>query len=239
MLAVSTVANNNDPELQAVLDKIGLRSYNFYKDVASDNNSMVHGAKIMPMYALDMNDEKFKNFAQLDSEHKPYYVMVDFGNGTKRKMVAYDYAIFMNPDLTMDELNKFAKKNGVKFVNKKIKSFDEVNFKYIFNATGMGAKELNGDDKMVSVQGHLLVLQGQNPDTFNYMISFAYDKGETKDGKKIKRSIYTFPKHELENSSDKIGVIGGTFIEDADASTPHNEEFELLLKRAREFYGIR
>jgi len=154
-------------------------------------------------------------------------------------MVAYDYAIFMNPDLTMDELNKFAKKNGVKFVNKQIKSFDEVNFKYIFNATGMGAKELNGDDKMVSVQGHLLVLQGQNPDTFNYMISFAYDKGYTGHGNNIKRSIYTCPKHELENSSDKIGVIGGTFIEDADASTSHNEEFELLLNRAREFYGIR
>jgi hypothetical protein len=36
-----------------------------------------------------------------------------------------------------------------------------------------------------------------------------------------------------------IGVISGTFTEEATKNTPNSEEFNLTLERAKEFYGIK
>lgn len=46
-----------------------------------------------------------------------------------------------------------------------------------------------------------------------------------------------FPKHIPGTPADSIGVLGGTFIEDATNETPHQTEFDLLVNRAREFFG--
>ena len=36
-----------------------------------------------------------------------------------------------------------------------------------------------------------------------------------------------------------VGVIGGTFIENATSLTPNNEEFDIMLEGTKKFYGIR
>jgi hypothetical protein len=36
-----------------------------------------------------------------------------------------------------------------------------------------------------------------------------------------------------------ISIVGGTFIEEATKDTPNSEEFNLILERAKEFYGIK
>jgi hypothetical protein len=70
------------------------------------------------------------------------------------------------------------------------------------------------------------------------MILIYYDEAKTKSGQKVKRSFYIFPK-KLPGSPEKdIGVIGGTFIEGATAETPNEEEFCILVKGAKRFYGI-
>ena len=55
----------------------------------------------------------------------------------------------------------------------------------------------------------------------------------------IKPSFYYFPKSLEGASKNDIGVIGGTFIKGADKTTPHLEEFDLMLQGAREFYGMK
>jgi hypothetical protein len=35
-----------------------------------------------------------------------------------------------------------------------------------------------------------------------------------------------------------VGVIAGTFIENADNTTPNIEEFDILLQTAKSFYGL-
>jgi hypothetical protein len=89
---------------------------------------------------------------------------------------------------------------------------------------------------MVSVQGHLILLEDQNPADMDYMISFHAEYGITHDGIPVKRSIYMFPKHIPGSPERSIGVMGGTFIEGATAQIPHKQEFDLIIKRAREFF---
>ncbi len=65
-------------------------------------------------------------------------VIVDFGNGTTRKMFVYDDSIFMDTSILMRDLRTYLERVGVKFDHKKIKDFKEINSKYIINCTGLG-----------------------------------------------------------------------------------------------------
>jgi glycerol-3-phosphate dehydrogenase len=138
----------------------------------------------------------------------------------------------------MDHLGNHLK-GKVKFVDKKINNFAEVNTKYIINATGNGARELNKDSNMVSVQGHLLMLKDQDIKAIDHMILVYFNEGKTKTGQKVKRSFYIFPKKLSNSQPADLGVIGGTFIENATAETPNEEEWDILLQGAKDFYGIK
>ncbi len=48
-----------------------------------------------------------------------------------------------------------------------------------------------------------------------------------------------FPKRLPTSGKTDIGVIGGTFIEDADKNTPNEEEFDIMLENAKKFYGVK
>ena len=89
-------------------------------------------------------------------------------------------------------------------------------------------KEPNMNDKnMRSVQGHVCMLKQQTP--LDYMILIYLGEDENNLGQKRKKSVYYMPK--------SSGVIGGTFIEDADSQTPNEEEFDQLISNARLFFG--
>jgi hypothetical protein len=92
---------------------------------------------------------------------------------------------------------------------------------------------------MISVQGHLIALKDQNPKDRQHIISIYAEKDKTKSGQKVQRLFYTMPKYFENSGENDVGVIGGTFIEDATPETPNEEEFDLLLTRAKKFYGIK
>jgi len=235
---LAPVSMDNDAKMQAIVDKIGIDSYKFYAAIAQQTyDHFKKGAVILPTY--------FEN--REDSGLEPYVgkvmqpakdVTLDFGNGTTRKMVSYDDGIFIDTAKMMSALTQYLKKHNVKFVQNKIKSFSDINGKLIINCSGLGAEALNGDTKMISVQGHLIMLKDQNPADLQYMIVAYFNKGKTKSGQHIKRSFYMLPKHLPNSGENDIGVLGGTFIEGATDKTPNNEEFEILLKGAKKFYGI-
>ena len=74
-------------------------------------------------------------------------------------MVAYDDGIFIDTQKMMANLDRYLKRANVKFVRTSVKSFDEIEEKFIFNCSGLGSADLNADSKMVSVQGHLIMLK--------------------------------------------------------------------------------
>jgi D-amino-acid oxidase len=236
---LAPVSMDNDPEMQKVIDKIGIDAYKFYSDIAKKKHkNFKHGAVIVPTYFDSREDSGLEPYVGKVMQPAKD-VILDFGNGTTRKMVSYDDGIFIDTAKMMIELREYLDKAGVKFIKKKVESFTKIDDKYIINCSGLGSAELNNDSKMTSVQGHLIMLKDQNPKDLQHMILVYFNEGVTKSGQKIKRSFYIFPKHLPNTDPNHVGVVGGTFIEGGTPETPNNEEFDILLEGAKKFYGIK
>jgi len=233
-LAPSTM--DVDPNKQKIIDAICFEAYRFYAQIAQGEHKdfPASGALIMPIY-LKRDDTRLQAYEDVVMR-KPQDVVVDFGNGKRYEMKVYDDGIFMDTNIMMNALTAFLR-DKVQWVQKKIESFEELKEPCIFNCAGLGAQQINHDDAMVSVQGHLILLKDQSPTDMNYMISFYVDEAQSESGQFIKRSIYMFPKHVPGSPENDIGVMGGTFIEGATKDTPHTQEFALIVDRAREFFG--
>jgi len=225
-----------DAQMQQHIETICFDAYRFYAKIAhgENNDFPSNGALIMPIY-LKRYDTRLKTYEGIVM-NEPQDVIIDFDNGKHYEMKVYDDGIFMNTNAIMQALTIFLK-DKVHWVQQHITAFDEIDASYIFNCSGLGAKNLNQDNAMISVQGHLMLLKNQNPDDMNYMISFYVDSGQTESGQYAKRSIYMFPKHIPGDLSTNIGVMGGTFIENATDETPNQQEFNLIIQRASEFFG--
>lgn len=235
---LAPVSMDNDPDLQKAIDQIGIEAYRFYATIAKKQNPILKdGAIIIPTYFRDREESGLEPYVGKVMEPAKD-VILDFGNGTTQKMVAYDGGIFMDTGTLMEDLTMYLK-SRVKFVQKKINNFSEIKSKYIINCSGLGGKKLNSDQNVIPVQGHLIMLKHENPEDLQYMILIYYDTGTTKSGQKIERSFYIFPKRLPGSPKNNIGVIGGTFIEGATAETPNDEEFGILVEGAKNFYGIK
>jgi len=233
-LAPSTM--DVDPNKQKIIDAICFDAYRFYAQIAKGEHKDFpsSGALIMPIY-LKRDDARLQAYEDVVMQ-KPQDVVVDFGNGKRYEMKVYDDGIFMDTGIMMNALTACLQ-DKVQWVQKKVESFDELDESCIFNCAGLGARHINHDDAMVSVQGHLILLKDQNPADMNYMISFYVDSEKSETGQFVKRSIYMFPKHVPGSPLADIGVMGGTFIEGATQDTPNEKEFALIVDRAREFFG--
>lgn len=236
---IAPVSMDNDNKIKKIVYKIAFKAYSFYKVIAEKKHPhFKEGAIILSAYFERRGDSGLEPYVGVVMEPAKD-VILDFGNGTTRPMVAYDDGIFVDTDKMLAAVTNYLKKNGVKFVRKKIHSFSQIRDKFIINCTGIGAKELNDDGKLVSVQGHLIMLKNQNPSDLQYVITAWLEDGITKSGQKIRRSVSFFPKHLPNSNANDIGAIGSTYVEGATYITPNNEEFDILSKKAREFFGIR
>ncbi len=245
---LAPVSMDNDPRIQKLIEEIGLVAYRFYSQVAAGEHPLIKtGARIVPAYFPSREESGLEPYVVAKVMRPAEDVTLDFGNGTKRDMVVYDDGIFMDTGGLMNQmmvyLRNLAEKmdeTGIKvrFEKRKITSFKDVSQDVIVNCTGIGSAALNQDNELVPVQGHLILLKDQNPKDLEQMILMNFGKGTTKNGFEVKRSFYIFPKHLPGAAFEDVGVIGGTFIEGADEETPNEEEFGLVVERAKKFYGI-
>lgn len=235
---LAPVSMDNDPKMQKIIDRIGINAYRFYANIAQKKHIAFNsGAVIVPTYFENRQESGLEPY--VGKVMKPAKdVILDFGNGTQRKMVAYDDGIFIDTAKMMVVLRQYLEGRNITFIQKKITSFNDVPTKYIINCSGLGAVELNEDKALDSVQGHLIMLKDQNPADLQYMILVYFDEGQTKSGQKVKRSFYIFPKQMPNTGLNDVGVLGGTFIEGATPKTPNKEEFSILLDGAKKFYGV-
>ena len=236
---LAPVSMDNDHAMQAVIDQIGIDAYRFYGDVARNKNSdFKQGARLVPSYFNSREDSGLEAYVgKVMSPAKD--VILDFGNGTTRKMVVYDDGIFMNTALLMAELHEFMNAHYINIVLGKIHAFNELKQEFIFNCSGLGAAELTNDKALVAVQGHLIMLKNQVPENMNYMILVYFGEGKTEAGQKVKRSFYIFPKHLPDSAPQDIGVIGGTFIEGGSPDKPNLKEYDAIINEANAFFGIK
>lgn len=236
---LAPVSMDNSPEMQAVVDKIGIDAYKFYETIAKGTHpDFKEGAVIVPAYFESREESGLEPYVGKVMEPAKD-VTLDFGNGTTRNVVAYDDGIFIDTAKMMAGLNAFLREKGVTFEQREVTSFDEIPTKYIINCTGLGSGVLNNDPEMVSVQGHLIMLKDQVPPHMQYMILMYFGTFKTASGMDVKRSLYVFPKHLPGSGENDVGVFGGTFIEGGSPDTPNEEEFDIMLQNAKKFYGIK
>jgi hypothetical protein len=235
---LAPVSMDNKPKKQMTIDKIGVDAYKFYAAIAKKNHAHFQGgAVIIPTYFENREDSGLEPYVKQNVMTKAKDVILDFGNATQRPMVSYDDGIFIDTAKMMDGLASYLKEH-VEFVQKRINNFSEIDDKYIINCTGLGSKGLNNDEALVSVQGHLIMLKDQNPGDLQHMILVYFGKYTNKLEQTVQRSFYMFPKKLAGTAENDIGVIGGTFIEGATSETPNEEEFDIMIEGAREFYGL-
>jgi D-amino-acid oxidase len=234
---LAPVSMSNNPEIQPLIDKVGIDAYKFYDSVAQGKQQdFQKGALIVPAYFEDRESSGLEPYVGIVMQPAKD-VILDFGNGTQRKMVSYDDGIFIDTAKMMQALHDTLSKK-VKFEKKKIKKLSELSSSVVFNCSGLGASKLNNDAEVVPVQGHLIMLREQVPAHLQSMILVYFSKGKTKSGLEVKRSFYIFPKQLPGSAANDVGVIGGTFIEGGTPETPNLEEFDILVANAKKFYGI-
>jgi len=234
---LAPVSMDNAPEIQAIIDQIGIDAYRFFAAVAQgEQPDFAGGAKIVPSYFETREESGLEPYVgQVMQPAKD--VVVDFGNGTTRDMVVYDDGIFIDTALMMDELHSYLEAR-VTFVEQKVLNFADLPNNLVFDCAGLGSGALNGDAEVVSVQGHLIMLKDQVPADMEYMILVYFDEGVTEANQKVKRSLYVFPKSLPGTGPNDIGVVGGTFVEGGTPETPNLSEYATMLQGAKDYYGI-
>ncbi len=234
---LAPVSMDNAPEMQKLIDEVGIHAYEFYAAVANGSEpNFAGGAKVVPAYFESRDESGLEAYVgQVMQPAKD--VVLDFGNGTTRAMVAYDDGIFMDTAVMMQALHDYLDAH-VTFVQQKVVNFADIPSALVFDSAGLGSGALNDDADVVSVQGHLIMLKDQTPADLQSMILVYFDQGTTKAGQHIKRSFYIFPKHLPGTGANDVGVVGGTFVEGATSETPNREEFATLIQGAKNFYGM-
>ena len=170
-------------------------------------------------------------------------VTIDFGNGVVHPNFVKYMTYFMDTTRIMIQLRETVDKLNIQVEIKELNSMDELSESVVFNCSGLGAKELNKDDQMVAVRGHLLNLNEQAGTAhMDYMI---YTKVKNDDGSYA--YVYMFPKclqvFGADSQAVVSGTLGGTFIPNTDLLSQNDleqldqKEFKNLIDRNVKFFG--
>ncbi len=241
------VSLQTSPEHQQILNEINFFTFRAYQLIEKGEHPYFSSktVRFIPFYAGPGCPSGVEELEELGMIPPRESVDIDFGNG----VIHRDFTKFMTyyADVTgmMQEMHNEVAKRVIPIEMKDIKSFGEISESIVFNCTGLGSKELVKDNLMVPIRGHLLLLNEQaGQGHMTYMLGAEI----TQDGRS--EEIYLIPKNGFVSKSDgqcdqAFGVIGGTYIPDADTLSPEDlvqldeQEFERLFMRNYEFfYGI-
>jgi glycine/D-amino acid oxidase-like deaminating enzyme len=128
----------------------------------------------------------------------------------------------VDTSLYIPQLYEKAQAKGVQFTQKTFYSKEELahlSESIIFNCTGLGSRELFGDNDLIPVTGQLIELQPQ--EEFNYMLSGPLGK---------RCDLYIIPIH------NKL-ILGGSYQFNIEARQPNIKLCEEILEHARNYFN--
>jgi hypothetical protein len=214
---------------RALFELRGMESYRIYQQIMNGTHPFItKGATLLPAYfGLDINPgfAPYITHGLIDSPEK---ITIDFGNGKKYDVNEYKI-LYINSAVIMQELHRTAAELGIITTHAEIATFSDVTESIIFNCTGLGAKQLTGDKRIIPVQGHLITLKNQlDMQQLQYLINV----------KVIQYNEHGRPRDELIYYAPKeSGILGITFLRGQDSHTTNHHEFERLLQRSKDFFG--
>lgn len=217
---------SSTPQEAATFLACGTESYKEYTHIAQGTHPLFRkGAAILPAYfGLDI-DPGFAPYIEQGLLKNPERVLIDFNNGKQYPAMAYQTVWIQALDL-MEEFHRNIAERHINIQKITITDFKELPERIIFNCSGLGAKALTQDSRLVPVQGHLIQLQNQ-PASLNYLINF----------KMVQQSLRNTPRDELIYFAPKNGgILGITFIRGCGDEAANSYEFERLIERCRNFF---
>lgn len=239
------VSVQTDPDEQLNLSRIGMATFREYKKIYENNHPYITSdcIRLLPVYCSADTEAGVEDLEQEGLIPPREQVTLDFGNGVVHNNFVKFYTYFMDTTQIMIQLRETVDKLGIPIEQRELSSFDDVAESIVFNCSGLGAKALNQDDKMIAVRGHLLNLNhNAGVGHMEYMI---YTKVKGESGKD--EYVYMFPKGLQVSNTDPhgknvYGTLGGTFIRNTDLLSEaeleelDNAEFEKLFNRNYHFF---
>ncbi len=155
-------------------------------------------------------------------------VVIDFGNVQHDNFLRY-WTYFLDTGKLMKQLFAEVGRLKIPIVSEEVHSFSQMSEDVVCNCSGLGSRELVHDKSLVSVRGHLVMLNEKaGTDHMKYMV---YTKVAQEGSEEY---ICSFPKN-LSVSPDDIqgtkcfGTLGATFIQGTDNLS--NEQLHVLDER--------
>lgn len=214
---------------RAIFAARAIESFKEYQKIINGTHPFINqGAKLLPAYYGVAIDPGFAPYIKEGLMPYPEEVIINFANG--KNYQAHEYkTLFINSGALMAELHRNITELGITILKREIVSFEDINESIIFNCASLGAKSLAKDHRIIPVQGHLITLKDQPKELMQYMINFKVVQynhlGNPRD-----ELIYYAPKDE--------GILGITFIRGQDSLTANQHEFDRLLQRCYDFFGV-
>lgn len=207
----------------------GMESYRAYQQIVQGTHLFLfQGAKLLPAYFGLAIDPEFGPYIQQGLMAAPEKVRIDFGNGKNYEVMEYR-TIFIDSFVLMQELHRNISELRIAITKAFIDDFRDIPESVIFNCTGLGAKKLTGDNRIIPVQGHLIMLKNQPPlEQLQYMVNVKVTMVD-KQGKSRDELIYYAPK--------ESGIVGITFLRGENSLEANPHEFDRLLQRCKDFFG--
>jgi hypothetical protein len=238
------VSVKTSPEEQASLNEIGLNTFLTYQQIDKGSHPYItkDAVRFMPVYCSEDTDSGVEDLEVRGLIPPREYVTIDFGGGVLQQGFVKFMTYFMDTTSLMRQLTAQVNKLGINVVINEVKAFDDVGESVVFNCSGLGGRELNDDENMIPVRGHLITLNAASGS--GHMDYMVYTKVK-QDGQE--RYVYMFPKSisvtpETPQGSPCMGVLGGTFIPHvdkmsaADQAQLDKKEFNDMLDRNCEFF---
>lgn len=225
------------------LNAIGVETFTTYQKIGRGEHPFISrdSVRYIPVYCSSDTESGLEDLEAKGLIPPHENVTLDFGSVQHPNFFKY-MTYFIDTTKLMKQLHSEVKRLQIPIEINEVKSFDFVKEQVIFNCSGLGARELNQDDKMVGVRGHVIFLSEESGnDHMDYMI---YTKVRQDDKEEY---IYMFPKSVSVTSSHPEGlpgkaVIGGTFIPNVETLSSERLaqldalEFKRLLDRNSLFF---
>lgn len=238
------VSLKTSPEEQEVLNEIGVQTFSVYQKIHEGKHPYLTSdtVRYLPVFCSQDTDAGVEGLEARGLIPPKEEVILDFGTGVLHDQYLKYFTYFMDTTKLMKQLTAEVENRQIQIELKDVLSFDEIEEAVIFNCSGLGGMELNSDEKMVPVRGHLVFLNAEaGSDHMDYMI---YTK-VIQEGRE--EYVYLFPKALTVSSVEKGGVscrgaLGGTFIQHAELLSQEelekldDREFQKLLDRNSIFF---
>ncbi len=238
------VSVKTSAEEQEELNQIGLNTFLAYQTIEQGLHPYLtaDAVKYMPVYCSEKTGSGVEDLEAKGLIPPRRAVTLDFGNGVQHEHFNEFWTYFLNTSRLMHQLLAEAERLGIPIEHKTVQSFTDLEEPVLFNCTGLGGRELNLDQEMISVRGHLITLNQQaGTGHMDYMIYTDVEQ----EGKAER--VYLFPKTssitpDHTRGIDCFGILGGTFINgvdtlpDAEREALDQLEFQRLFDRNFQFF---